>query len=437
MAEKKKSNAINLLSNPSRIETPFIKIVIGDYTFGVYDKASSQGIDSKGVYTINKIKYPNYVQSLNIEKVNGVVNKYTLNLIYPVTEADDPNFFYKVFSSVSQTRKIIFSYGDITLPTYSYRDEEAIILKVKQRMDASSSKISYTVSAVSTGQLVSLGSFSFATTDWTGKHKASQLIKKLLFTKEYGLQEVFYGMSDKSFVEMQGLIPETDREVEVEAKTNISPIDYLLYLVNIMKPQNPLADKTMTGRLIDSSGMYTLICEDDISGSFKGPYFKIVFVSKAKEMPMAYEIDIGYPSQNIVTSFDVEDDEGYTIFYDFFEKLNTDQYVQRINDRGELEEVYAPILGSDNAHRTATEAEKTWWSRVTEFPIKAKITIKGLLRPAILMTHVRLNVYFYGRKHLSSGLYVITKQVDNISDQGFRTTLSLLRVGAAETLETV
>lgn len=421
------NKSINLISNTSRVETPFIKITIGKYTFGVYDKVSSTGYDASGVFTINKIKYPNYVQSLQIEKINGVVNKYTLNLTYPVTEADDPNFFYKVFSSVSKTRKIIFSYGDLSAPTFCYRDEEAIILRVKQKMTASSSTIGYTVSAISTGSKLSVGAFNFTTRDWTGYHKASQLVRKLLFTKDYGLQEVFYGMSDSTLVDLEGLIPDDDISVELQAKTNISPIDYLLYLVDSMR-----SSKT-SGTLKNS--FYSLVVMDDVSGKFKGPYFKIVKVEKAKDMPLAYDLDIGYPSQNIVTEFEVEDDEGYTIFYNFMEELNTDQYVKRINDRGEIEEVYAPLLGTNNAQRQITEAEKTWWTKITEFPIKARITLKGLLRPAMLMTHIRLNVYFYGRKHLSSGLYIVTKQVDNIGSQGFRTSLSLLRVGKADDLD--
>lgn len=421
------NKSINLLSNTSRVETPFIKITIGDYTFGVYDKVSSNGFDASGVFTINKIKYPNYVQSLQIEKINGVVNKYTLNLTYPVTEADDPNFFYKVFSSVSKTRKITFSYGDLSAPTFCYKDEEATILKVKQRMTASSSVIRFTVTAISTGKKLSVGAFNFTTSDWVGSHKASKLIRKLLSNDSFGLKDVFYGMSDSNLVDTEGLIPSTDVAVEIQAKTNISPIDYLLYLVDCMRGEKS------SGTLKDS--FYTLVVVDDISGKFKGPYFKIVEVTKAQEMPLAYDLDIGYPSQNIVTEFDVEDDEGYTIFYNFMEELNTDQYVQRINDRGELEEVYAPILGTDNAQRQITEVEKTWWTKITEFPVKARITVKGLLRPAILMTHIRLNVYFYGRKHLSSGLYIVTKQVDDVSTSGFRTTLNLLRVGGASDLD--
>jgi hypothetical protein len=46
------------------------------------------------------------------------------------------------------------------------------------------------------------------------------------------------------------------------------------------------------------------------------------------------------------------------------------------------------------------------------------------------MTYVKLNVWFHGgQKHVSSGLYIITKQEDSIDASGYRTTLTLLRVG--------
>ena len=66
---------------------------------------------------------------------------------------------------------------------------------------------------------------------------------------------------------------------------------------------------------------------------------------------------------------------------------------------------------------------------MTQYPITAQLTIKGLLRPSILMSYVKINTYFFGHKHISSGLYIITKQEDSISDQGYRTTLNLTRVG--------
>ena len=104
------------------------------------------------------------------------------------------------------------------------------------------------------------------------------------------------------------------------------------------------------------------------------------------------------------------------------------QYVQRINDEGKIEEVLAPIISSGNGSRNIDNTDTAWWTSVTEFPIKVQLTIKGLLRPAILMTHVRLNILFYGRKFLDSGLYIITKQEDTIDSSGFKTTLNLTRI---------
>ena len=63
------------------------------------------------------------------------------------------------------------------------------------------------------------------------------------------------------------------------------------------------------------------------------------------------------------------------------------------------------------------------------------MTIKGLLRPAILMTYVKVNVWFFGHKHNSSGYYIITSQEDRIDmGSGYITTLGLTRVAPDEEL---
>ena len=77
----------------------------------------------------------------------------------------------------------------------------------------------------------------------------------------------------------------------------------------------------------------------------------------------------------------------------------------------------------------------TWWSKITEYPISATITIKGLLRPALLMEYVNLNVLFFGKKHIASGIYIITKQVDSINGSGCRTTLNLTRIDSPDSME--
>ena len=409
--------SINLLSNSTRVETPFVKVTIGDYTFGAYDKTSTLEADGNGSYILNKVQYPNYIQRLRIQKINGTVNRYTLDLSYAVTQNDDPNFFEKVFSSVSKTRKITFSYGDLSAPAFLYKEEEAIITKVTHGLDVRNCVLSYTVSAVSTGAKVSVGAYTFDAV----YEKPSKIIKDLLYHRpDLGLLDVFYGMKDEGLVTQEGLILEDDIKVHLQKKTNISVLDYITYLVSKMK--------TTTIASLLNLEVYSLVLVDDTTGKFNGPYFKLVKMKKVKNMSTAYEIDIGFPTQNVVTDYKCTDDQTYAIFYDFTEQLQDSQYVQRINDEGKIEEVLAPVIARGNASRDIDNTDSSWWTSVTEFPIKIQLTIKGLLRPAILMTHVRLNVYFYGRKFLDSGLYIITKQEDEISASGFRTVLSLTRI---------
>jgi hypothetical protein len=73
---------------------------------------------------------------------------------------------------------------------------------------------------------------------------------------------------------------------------------------------------------------------------------------------------------------------------------------------------------------------------MTKYPIKASITINGLLRPAMLMSYVRLNVIFPGgNRHVSSGLYLVTEQKDRIDGNvGYKTTLQLTKISGSEQL---
>jgi hypothetical protein len=151
-------------------------------------------------------------------------------LVYPVTQTSDPNFFEKVLSSVSKTRKIIFSYGDMSMPAYIYRNEEAIITKVKQNFNIKGGgEISYTINAVSSAALSSGGSWTFQ----GRKAKPSEIIKQLVKDTKYGLRDLFTGMNASN---LDNLIAGDDKEVTLGSKRNISPIDYISYLVSCMVP---------------------------------------------------------------------------------------------------------------------------------------------------------------------------------------------------------
>ena len=411
------STSINLLGTTSRVETPIIGVKIGDYVLGIYEYVEK----NKTYFKIN----PRYLKGLNVKKINGTINQYTLKLDYPITQGDDPNYIDKIFSSVSKTRKITFSYGDASTPAFTYKEEEAILVKVKKKTNISSSVKEYIVYAVSTGAINSMGSFKFR----KRYEKPSTVIKELLLQPKYGLTQVFYGMSDKDLVAQKKLIRDDDAYVDIEAKSNISILDYLSYLVDLMKPSEASFDEY--GLVRDS--FYVLLFEDNLTSGLNGPYFRIERSDKIKEKSSAYEIDIGFPSQNIVTQWEVENDETYSIYYEYAQKLQEQTHAQRINDKGKFEEVYAPSLSSDSVYFKTTEFDKTWWTKVTQYPIKATITFKGLLRPAILMTYVRVNIYYWGKKDIDSGLYIVLSQQDSIDTSGYRTTLKLLRVGGDDT----
>lgn len=326
-----------------------------------------------------------------------------------------------ILSNASTTRKIILSYGDYNSPTFIYRDEEALITKVTQQIDVQSSKITYTIIAVSALKLATEGSYTFPKI----KAKPSDRLKLLLSNSKYGLKEIFYGMRDDSLVDQQGLIAGDDKEVELEAKVNISIFDYMNYLVGCMTSISD-DDNSLQGR-----HKYFLACFDDTTGILGGPYFKVSKVANNIQEVNSlntYELDIGFPNSDAVINFNVESNDGYTILYEYNEKQEQASYIYRLNDDGEFDYITTSPLLKSKQHFIPSEAQKTWWSQVTEYPLQATVTIKGLLRPAVLMDYVKINVYFYGRRHNSSGTYIITKQQDQINDSGYRTTLNLVRI---------
>lgn len=406
------------MQNPIRVSTPFIKVIIGDYTFGVFKHSEDVKKDNNGAYKIHSFQYPNYVQSLKVVKINGKVNTYELTIKYPITESNDPNFFEKVFSSVSKSRKIVFTYGDLSAPKFMYKKEEALITNVNNSFDLSGSTITYIVSAVSSCALATAGGFNFVTSEYVGMHQPSSIIKRLLKNNsQFGLLDIFSGMKNMDLVESLGLIQSDDKIVELNAKTNINILDYLQYLVESMRKSS------------NESGIYKLVVMDDTSDVLSGPYFKVVSASASGDSLDTYSLDIGFPSDNVVTSFSINNNESFSILYNYSKSLNTNEYVTRIQDDGTEVKIYSPNISSTNDEQITYSNDATWWENVTQYPITASVTLKGLLRPAILMSKVRLNVLFYGKAHISSGQYIINKQVDTINSEGCWTTLSLVRIG--------
>lgn len=407
----------NLFSTTSYLETPFIQVKIGDHQFGVFNSQKGTGVYAGHI----KYKYPNYINSLNIVKINGTVNTYTLTMIYQITEGDDPNFLEKVFGQQASSRRMTISYGDYSTPSFNYKEEGCTITDIKSNIDVANCCITYTITAISDALSLQAGTYNFP----RRTTKPSNVIKEILYNNKYGMLEVFFGMRDKEKVAIKNLIQGDDKEVTIEAKTGVTILNYLNYLVNCMSPQSAY------GSSIIKRAKYILTIHDDLTGELGGPYFKISKVTTSAKTINSldtYEVNIGYPEGDAVMSFSIDDDETYSLLYQYSKKIDQSDYVYRINDNGEVYQKYSPSISNNGTQFKTEETDKTWWTQVTQYPIKATLQLKGLLRSSMLMTYVKVNVYFYGQKHISSGTYIITKQVDDISSAGFRTTLSLTRI---------
>lgn len=412
---------IKLNSVPTLVESPFIIVTIGKYTLGSY--TGNKTTTSLGM--LAQVNFPNFVNSLNITKVNGTVNTYTIGIVYQIAPGDDPNLIDKIFSSVSATRKLSLSYGDWRNPASIYKEETALITNVTSSLDMSASKITYTVQCVSDALSLASAVYDFPARE----AKPSDIIKEMLKDVSYGLLSVFKGMVDFQRVLTNGLIASNDKKVKIEARQNMNIIEYLNFLVGAMTPVDSKSEDT-----IIQSGNYFLAIHDDITNALGGTYFEVKEVKADTKVSNydVYEVDVGYPGDNFVTQFNLTNNQQYTILYDYAGKIEQTKYIYSIDNNGHLSTQYAPSIARSKSLYKVTEQNKNWWSKVTQFPIEATLTIKGLTRPSILMSQVRINTVMYGQKHISSGLYIITKHQDKLDSNGYTTTLTLLRIGGDE-----
>ena len=259
----------------------------------------------------------------------------------------------------------------------------------------------------------------------------------MLQDKTFGIQDIFYGMVDIKKVTDQNLIASDDKVVQMEAKPNTTTLDYMNYLVSCMTPLgSEWVGKTRAANQFTESylsdAIYKLVIFDDIKNDLGGPYFKVVKLKQGQKQYNSFdtfEVDVGFPTSTMVVNFSLKNDQEWGILYNYSEKLQKQNYIYTIDNKGQVSQEYSPNLTISSQYLKTTPADRQWWSQVTAFPIQATLTIKGLLRPAVLMQYVKVNALFYGNRHISSGLYIITRQEDNVSGAGYRTTLSLLRIG--------
>ena len=383
------------------VQAPFVEISLDGYTIGSYKSSLDD--------------YPNYISQLNVKKINGEINQYTINLIHQIRPGEDPNLLDKLFSIV-RYKNISIRYGDCQSGML-FKDADAIITNIVQNRDYSSSRITYTLYATSIGKYITSVKFNFKATN----DRPSNVIRDLLYKNSETsklLLDAFPGMRDKNKVNSKNLLPNDDSVIHIQAKNNIGVLSYINYLVGCM------SNNSNNVKSIIRNSLYFITYSDDKNGAF----FKITKVSKQNKISSLtrniFEVTVGYPDGNDIYDFRINNNESWAMLY---ENLNpSSEYIYNINSNGDSLMQYSPNLVSSS--NILNETQKNWWTQMVSFPISAQLTMKGLLKPVMLMDYVQINVVFYGRRHLTSGLYVITGQEDSLSGSGFSTTLNLLRV---------
>lgn len=396
----------NTVFNISRylVEAPFVEVKIGGVTIGSY----------KG----NLDKFPNYIDNLSVTKTNGTINQYSIQFVHQIRVGDDPNLLDKVFAR-NQFNKITISYGD-TDTGQMFKDINAIITNVTMNRDYASAKITYNVEATSAGSYITAHAMNFpAVTD-----KPSNVIRRMLYSSPLSeeFKQAFPGMASRTVVESKGLIPTNDKVLNIEAKLNTDPITYLNYLVSCMSNEKEKDNTVLRG------STYFIFYKDDQKD---GATFEIQEIQKTTASNVynsVYEVTVGYPDINNIFSFSVSHDNAWSIMYNKnISSSSAEEYVYTIENNGDISKYYSPNL--NGGARQLGEREKNWWSYMVGFPINGTLTMRGLLRPAFLTNYIKINVVFYGQKHITSGLYAITEQKDTLNGSGFRTTFSLVRIG--------
>ena len=372
------------------VEAPFVQLTIGGYEFGVKSTNDT-----------------NYINGLSVVRTNGSMNEYTINLVHQVSPGRNPNFIDELLAANSY-EKIKIRYGD-AMSNVIFEDNSALLIGASVNFDFTGYNITYTIKA--TSSVISTATHKL--TYPTRTDKGSTIIRDLINDASTGLSDIYPNMKNANYIAQNSLIPTNDKIITVDAVSNMNPLNYLKNVVS-----------TMQSATSDTSTYYLVLGDND----FK--IYEIDSMNLSYDASL-YEVNINYPDDNQVFSFNCDTNFTWPLAYDFNGNISTYDYT--INHNGLIDTSVSrnPNL-LDFSSSQQTDISNNWWKNVTEFPITATLECRGLLSPLLLMTYIKINCLYYGQQRLTSGVYIVTGQQDTLTGSGYRTTLSLLRVAGPQ-----
>ena len=390
-----------LSSSPILIQAPYVEVDMNGIKIGGYNNSAD--------------KYPNHIVDLTVEKINNKINTYTISMVHQVRVGEDPNIIDSVLSRTGYQNKVKIRYGDSANGTI-FKEEEAYVIDVTYNENVASANIAYTIKAVSSVGFVKYSYMSYPAIT----SKPSTEITKLMYNSGQSstqLQKAFKGMKNKQAVLGKKLIPTNDAVVNIPGLADASPYDRLVQLVaNMRDSTNP-------------TGTYMLSFND---GTNNNSSFKVTEVKRQNTTNKdvltknCYTLDVGYPGNTMITSFSLDNDVYWPLYYKYAGKVASYNY--DIDYTGKIIRTKVNPLDVDDKFQSKNVEKMNWWEYVRSYPVSASVTIKGLMRPTMMMENVYVFSQIYGQEDLATGLYSIIGQTDSVGGNGCTTTLKLLKV---------
>ena len=389
-----------LCSSEMLVQAPYIQVELNGIKIGGYNNS----VD----------KYPNHVMSVTVEKISNQINNYTISLLYQIRAGEDPNLIDTILSRTGYRNKVKIKYGDSANGIF-YKEEEAYIIDVTHKDNVSSASISYTIKAVSS---VGFVKYTYASYSSTTSKPSTEIVKLLYNSGQIStqLQNAFGGMKSRQATLSKNLIPTNDAVVNIPGLADASPYDRLLQLTaNMRNPTDP-----------SSTYMLTFMDASNNSSSFKITEIIRRENNSASNVKNCYTLDVGFPGNTMITSFSLDNDVYWPLYYKYAGKVAS--YSYDIDYSGRIIRTKTNPLNIDDKFQSKNVELMNWWEYVRAYPVSATVTIKGLVKPIILMENVYIFSQIYGQQDLATGLYSIIGQTDTVNGSGCSTTLKLLKV---------
>lgn len=408
-------NMVSILPRALRGSTnaPYVEFVIDGTTFATYT--------NQDYFMQMSCTYAGIGNDPN-SMFGGEGNKFSIQLAYMPTPSQDPNFIDELLAGVTADNKLCtLTFGYTGIPQYNMRSSTYDCLITGYSLTIQNNYMYYTIECVSQGLIFREQRFTFL--QQRGVDDAINFIYQCW--SACGVNEYYNLHIDKDayghVAEMDIGYNYDDNDELIDNTNTLADITVFQFLSTILQNIKDVDDDHAVYwyELSDVSGKKTILIhrtlvtsEEDVTGmaSFTFDWGGNHQDDSTNNLILGFEAD--YKGEvNIAVS----------------DKLIEDKYVIKNSGIEAKFPGYYDYLVPDAAKQDYS-ATARFWDRATTWSYTAQIELQGIPADIPVGAYIEINPLIYGRKHHTSGLYCITGARCDISANGFRTNLSLVKI---------